>query len=415
MRVLYIEYALWKQITQTRGFTAFHEVVTTDTLRVWSGMPEVVYAADVEPANFADWQAAFPSSTLAVSEDTALANIAGLGATLQPRSADGTPQTAGQNLTLGQLAFTRVGDGTEPMNVNGAALGTPVNLWNGTGGGDTGADWTAAGTGSEQAAADAGSGTNGWDTGVTAQNNLTTFDNGSAIDVDALYSDLQFQINPQAWPAGSRLRVGFLDAANNLVGNWRRVENYTTNMDLGVWQQVAIPIADFALSGQVQKLRFQYRITDGQHHYFDDIQLVPPGGGGPYRFRVEAPDALTTYHVSMIVFIVSGPTAGWTSSTFANIAALDKGLILRQRRISDGEVLWTFNSKDNVELFGRYHPQDDIEFADGTLLVGFMVKPGKASIAITDDDVLEFVVRDDLSALSAARAFAHFGTEVVTL
>ncbi len=65
-----------------------------------------------------------------------------------------------------------------------------------------------------------------------------------------------------------------------------------------------------------------------------------------------------------------------------------------------------------MELFGRYHPQDDIEFADGTLLVGFMVKPGKASIAVTDDDVLEFVVRDDLSALSAARAFAHFGTEV---
>jgi hypothetical protein len=413
MRVLYIEYALWKQITQTRGFTAFHEVVTTDTLRVWSGMPEVVYAADVEPANFADWQAAFPSSTLVLGEDTALANIAGLGATLQPRSADGTPQTAGQNLTLGQLAFTRADDGTEPMNVNGEASGTPVNLWNGTGGGDTGADWPASGTGSEQAAADAGAGTNGWDTGVAAQNDATDFDNGSLVDVDALYGDLQFQINPQAWPATSRLRVGFLDASNNLVGNWRRAENYTTNMDLGIWQPVSIPIVDFALTGQVQKLHFEYRSTSGQHHYFDDIKLVPSGGNGPYRFRVAAPNALTRYHVSMIVFMVSGPTAGWTSTSFANISALSKGVILRQRRISDGAVLWSFNSKDNVELFGRYHPQDDIEFADGTLLVGFMVKPGKASIVVSDDAVLEFVVRDDLSALAAARAFAHYGVEVL--
>ena len=412
MRILYIDYALWKQITQARGFAAYHEVVTTDTLRVWSGLPEVVYAADVEPADFADWQASFPSSTAVVSEDTALANIAGLGATLQPRSADGTPVTANQNLTLGQLAFTRMDDGTEPMNVNGSASGTPVNLWNGSGaGGDAGADWAVSGVGSEQAAA-AFAGDDGWDTGVTAQNDITTFDNGSLLDVSALYGDVQFQINPQAWPATSRLRVGFLDAANNLVGQWRRVENYTTNMDLGIWQPVSIPIADFALTAQVQKLRFEYRITSGQRHYLDDIKLVPSGGGGPYRFRVAAPDAVTKYHVSMIVFIVSGPSTGWTSTTFANIGALPKGLILRQRRVSDGEIMWSFNSRDNVELFGRYHPQDDIEFADGTLLVGFMVKPGKASIVITDDEVLELVVRDDLSALSAARAFAHFGTEV---
>ena len=80
---------------------------------------------------------------------------------------------------------------------------------------------------------------------------------------------------------------------------------------------------------------------------------------------------------------------------------------MRQRRISDGEILWKFNSKDNVDLFGRYHPQDDIEFADGNLLVGFMVKPGKASVVVTDDVVLELVVRDDLSALANARGFAR--------
>jgi hypothetical protein len=300
------------------------------------------------------------------------------------------------------------------MNVDGDPGGTPVNLWNGTGASDTGADWTSGGTGSEQAAADAGSGTNGWDTGVTAQNDTTTFDNGSAVDVDGTYSALEFMLNPQAFPVDSRLSIGFLDASNDLVGNWRRVENYTTDMDLGVWQQVSIPIEDFGLTEDVQKLRFRYRITAGQRHYFDDIKLVPPGSGGPYQFRVAAPDANTRLHVSMLSLIVSGPSAGWNNDGFANISALDKGLILRHRRLSDGEVLWKINSKNNIDLFGRYHPQDDITFADSVLMVGFMIKPGTASIIITDDEVLEFVVRDDLSSLTSARAFAHYGVEVAS-
>ena len=329
-----------------------------------------------------------------------------------PRTEDGAPFVSDRELTLGQRAFQRVDNGTEAMNVDGRPAGTPLIVWNGTGASDTGGDWTAGGTGSEQAAADAGSGTNGWDTGVMSANNFTRWNNGSLIDVDGGYDSLQFMLNPQAFPVDSRYRVGFLDASNNIVGNWLRIENYTTNMDLGVWQQVSIPIDDFGLTGNVQKLQMQARITGGQRHYVDDIELVPAGSGGPYRFRVAVPLG-ERWHLSMLVLILSGASTGWNNNTFANISALDNGLLLRQRRISDSEILWKFNSKDNMDLFGRYHPQDDIEFADGTLLVGFMIKPGKASVIITNDDVLEFVVRDDLSGISGARAFAHFGREVL--
>ena len=76
-------------------------------------------------------------------------------------------------------------------------------------------------------------------------------------------------------------------------------------------------------------------------------------------------------------------------------------------------MLWKFICKNNAQLFGQFHPQDDVNFADGTLLMGFMVKPGKASVRITDDDVLEFVVRDDLSSISEMRAYCHFGVEVI--
>ena len=331
------------------------------------------------------------------------------------QNSDKSQIIAARELTLGQAAFIRTNDGSEVMNINGEAAGTPVNVWNGTGGGDTGVDWAVAGTGSESPAADSGAGTNGWDTGVTGQNDKVTFDNGSLFDPDALYADLQLQLNPQAWPALSRLRIGFLDASNTLVGQWRRIENYTANMDTGIWQQVAVPVSDFNLAGaQAQKICIECRTTAGQHHYFDDIKLVPAGGAGPYRFQVQAPVG-ECFHVSMLVLMVSGPSAGWNPENFANISPLSKGLILRQRALDTGDVAWKFNSKDNLDLFGRYHPQDDIQFADGTLLVGFMVKPGKSSIVVSNNDVLEFVVRDDLSTVSAARAFCHFGREVIVV
>jgi len=111
--------------------------------------------------------------------------------------------------------------------------------------------------------------------------------------------------------------------------------------------------------------------------------------------------------------LLSGPSSGWSSDTFANTTALVNGLLLRHRRISTAEVLWAINSKDNTDLFGRFHPQDDITFADNELLIGFMIKPGTASVVITNDDVLEFVVRDNLSGISEARAFVHYGVEVV--
>ena len=42
-----------------------------------------------------------------------------------------------------------------------------------------------------------------------------------------------------------------------------------------------------------------------------------------------------------------------------------------------------------------------------------MVKPGNASVIITDDEVLEFVVRDKLDTIPEMRAYAHFGVEVL--
>ena len=329
------------------------------------------------------------------------------------QAADGTQIFATRELQLGQAQFLRTDSGTAEMNIDGRATGTPAVMWNGTGIGDTGGDWTVdSGIGSEQAAA-MHAGTNGWDTGVAALNDDTRFNQGSDSDVAGTQAELTFWMQPKAFPPGARLKVQWQNLANTVIGADLNINDYVTDMDLDVWQKVSIPIVDFALTADMAKVRFRYRQAAGQHFWFDDVELVP-NGGGPYRFRVEAPDAVTRHHLSMMVLVIAAPSSGWNASSFANLAGLVNGVIIRQRRISTSETLWSINSKNNVDLFGRFHPQDDITFADGDLLMGFMLKPGSASVVITDDDVLDVVIRDDLSTLSEMRAYAHFGTEVVT-
>jgi len=330
-----------------------------------------------------------------------------------PRDAQGNAIVAITQRTLGRDPFLRVDNGSELMNIDGRAAGSPVVLWNGGGAGDTGTDWTASGTGSETAGA-MHAGTNGWDTGVAAINDSTVFDNGSMIDIAGTYDQVDLWMNPQAFPVGSRLQLGWLDSSDVRIGNNVRLDQYAVNMDLGVWQKISVPMTDFGLTGNAQKLRIRYANQAGQHCYFDDIEVVASSGAGPYRFQIAAP-ADTIYHLSMAVLQVTAPTAGWTSSTFANIVGgLSSGLIMRHRKISTGEVLWKFITKNNSQLFGQYHPQESFAFSDNSLLVGFMVKPGAANVLVTDDDVLEFIVRDDLRGISELRAYCHYGVEDIS-
>lgn len=314
---------------------------------------------------------------------------------------------------LGQDAFKRIDNGTEQMNIDGRPSGTTTVVWNGTGGSDTGGDWSTSGEGSEQAAADAGSGTNGWDSGTVGANTETVFDSGSLIDVGGIYSSLRFMLQPKAYPKNANLQLQWKNNVGTVIGNTLNVEDYVVNMDLDVWQQVEVPIADFSFTGSVQRLVVVYKVGT-QRHYLDDIELQASGGAGPYYFEVAPGSADVEYKLSMLVLMISETEIGWDHDTFANIAALTNGLLLRQRRKSTGEVLWKFNSKDNVDLFGRYHPQESFTFSNGRLLLGFMVKPGSASVTITNDDVLEYIVRDDLSSIDSIRAFAHYGVKEVS-
>lgn len=328
----------------------------------------------------------------------------------ESRSSDGTLQIADRPLTLGQESFKRTDIGTEALNVDGTASGSVTNIWDGDSGSG---DWTPSGEGSATSGS-AHTGSYGWDTGVVGKDETTLFTNTVDIDVSG-YAQLSFWIQPKAFPSGSRLDIRWQTMGGSDRGQQLDVADYVTDYDLDVWHKVTIPMVDFSIGlDVVGRLRLTYAKEAGQQFWFDEFEFTASGGGdGPFIFSVEAPDTSECYHVSMIVLMLSGLSTGWDSDAFANIDALINGLVLRHRRVSDGEVLWSFNSKDNMDLFGRYHPQEDVEFADGVLLMGFMVKPGSASVVITDDEVLELVVRDDLSGLAGARAYVHYGIEVL--
>jgi hypothetical protein len=328
-------------------------------------------------------------------------------------SDDRTTYVGGAPWTLGRNAFKRHDDASEQMNIDGRATGDTEVFWNGTGAGDSGGDWAASGTGSETAGS-MHSGTNGWDTGVMAENDDVIWDHGSEVDVAGGYSEIRFWVQPKAFPNGSRPKLKWFDSANDAVGEAVRLDDYAENMDLDEWQQIAIPIADFNLGADVQKLRLEARNTAGQHYWLDDIELVDADGSGPYRFEFAAPDANTVYHVSMIVLLIGAPSSGWNSDAFGSIAGgLGQGLVLRHRDTEAEDMLWRLVVKDNLGLFGYFHPQDDVVFADDVMVVGFMIKPGRASIKVTDKQILQFVVRDDLSSLSNMRAYVHYGVEEI--
>lgn len=314
-------------------------------------------------------------------------------------------RTLETEFTLGKAKFLRTDIGTEQLNVNGLAPGGATSIWTGDA-----TYWTheAQGTSETYAAHD---GTYGLDSGVRSAGQETRFDNGTNIDIAGLYQNVRFWMKPKAFPSGADLRVLWRTSGGNNPGAVLSVPNYVPNMDLDVWQQVTIPIADFALTADVAKLVILYALKGGQQYYLDTFELVAAGAGGPYTFRAEAP-AGERWHIGLLNLIMSAGATGWNSSAFANIAGgLAQGLILRKKVLSTAEVKWSFTFKNNVELFGQLVPSYDFTFANSELMINFSMKPEPATLVVTDDEVLEFLVRDNLSSLANMRAYIHYGSE----
>lgn len=405
-----VTYSVWKQVAQNQSWATYHWVDGTNSRRVWTGDRDHTYESFVDADNFSDWDTNFGTGSTEVSKpDDAVALIVGLsGVKPKPLSADGTPVFSKHQITLGRSAFKRIDNGTELMNVDGRASGSSSIIWDG----DASA-WTASGSGSSTTEA-AHAGSYGWDSGTVGANSNTDFNNGSEIDVAGTYDQLSFWIQPKAYPGNAVLQVQWRNGSGTVIGSTLNVENYVTNMDLDAWQKVTIPIADFNLDANVQVFRVTYKVGT-QRHWFDEFNIQASGGTGPYEFRVSSPTGYV-YHVERVIIVVSASDIGWTSTSFANISGgLENGLLMKYHKIgASPETYWSFNNRNNAEMFGQFKAFNDVNFDDSEQLVAFALHPELSSVILIDDDeVLDLVVRDDLSSLTSLRAFLHYGVEVI--
>lgn len=306
-------------------------------------------------------------------------------------------------LTLWQRRFVSP-SGSHELAVNGSPIGgSSLSIWDGTGAGDTGADWTRGGVGTESAAA-MHSGTNGLDTGVMAKDDLVLFDT-TAFAIS--HQSLVFWLNAQAFPVDAdielRWQLGGSDASDKA-----KVNDYIT-VTVGTWQQVVIPIVDFNVVGNVDRLRLKHKGVAGQHIYYDDFQLSSGGGLGVQIYRVEAPTA-KTIEVENVRLMIAGTSAGWLIADWTTIdGGLSAGLLLRYWDYYEGDVFWSYNFTNNKDLFGLLRLDNSITFLDADRMITLLHETDLARPILQEHRVLDLVVRDDLSSLISINAWTVGG------
>lgn len=145
----------------------------------------------------------------------------------------------------------------------------------------------------------------------------------------------------------------------------------------------------------------------------NSVQMAIDGTtGGPYTFRIAAPDASTKWHISRVMLGVASSNTGWDSSAFADIAnGLSNGVVLRHRKLSTSANLWKLTVKDNMDLAANFGvTMKKIEGTDKVLHVAAL-DFGLAEVTVTNDEVLEYMIKDNLSPLNNMKSFAHLAIE----
>jgi len=89
---LEVTYATWKQLAQAHGWTTYHELAGPQRAYVWSGDRDHIYKARVDGVDHTDWGSSFPTSSLVLKAEDAIAQIIGTsGITPAPITVDSTP------------------------------------------------------------------------------------------------------------------------------------------------------------------------------------------------------------------------------------------------------------------------------------------------------------------------------------
>lgn len=306
---------------------------------------------------------------------------------------------APERFNLRKRVFADPSTGAESMKVDGSAGSVDEEVWNGEA-----AYWSDPSVGSKTAGSKR-TGSYGWDTGVTSQGDKVKFTRSSSFQPSS--DRVEGWINLQALPAGVDIQARW-ELSNSGKGSGVVLQDYLAHQDLGVWQPWSIDLADFGLGSEsVDEFRLRTLNDDGADYWLDDIRLI---SGNPSKVFRLAAVGVGEWLLDSLTLIVVAPDTGWNSNAFCHIAGgLQNGLQLRHRDLGASENFWKLIAQNNMELFGQFDPVVDTSYNDTTRQISFVLRPGSATVKITANDVLEFLVKDDLSVLTNVRAFAQVG------
>lgn len=148
-----------------------------------------------------------------------------------------------------------------------------------------------------------------------------------------------------------------------------------------------------------------FKRTDDQ-----SIDMNIDGSGAAKTFRVAAPPGQMWWGGAVQITIVDA--TGWRATGFgAQTSNLTNGVILRKKNIDTSEVIWSWTLKRNFDLYDRMERRVADSFADNRMIAKFRLKPPSDNITIelSEDEVLEIVVQDDLTFLDLMHAAFFYG------
>jgi len=316
--------------------------------------------------------------------------------------ADGNRIFSVRNIGLRKRVFEDTVTGDESMRVDGSAANLDEAVWDGES-----SFWTDPSIGSKTAGSKR-TGTYGWDSGVTSQNNEVKFTRSTPYQPSS--DSIEGWINLQALPATGVIQARW-ELSNSAKGSGLDLLDYLSSQDIGLWQHFSIPLADFNLPAEnVDEFRLRSLNIAGIDYWLDDLRLV--SGNGSKTFRMAAV-GIGEWLIGSITLVVAAADTGWDSDSFCDIAGgLANGLQLRHRDLAGATNFWKLVCKENSELFGHYEPVVDTAFNNNQRQLSFVLRPEPASVIVTANDVLEYLVKDDLTGLINIRAFAHVGVLV---
>jgi len=239
-------------------------------------------------------------------------------------------------------------------------------------------------------------------------NDIFQFDKGSDLDLSG-YVSISSWINvDKDWKAGDDIEIYGWDTGTNLqVGDSVGLQNYFDFSSYDTWHKLNIALEDMSIEeSTLDALRVRIVAAEGKSpkFYLDDIQFEQTGAPIPFELRA---DKGTWLYVDEFTISVVDEIAGTLADATMPFLSYDKllGVTLTvgitYQRIQSEEVQFSIQAKGLIDFVQLSGTEVVGQGSDGTntwiTLRSQFMEP--LVLKHENDDILRFIINDDMSGL----------------